>query len=68
MKASVASKTFLKRKVEVAKRAEFEERLQLHLYHKDSATLLAEIVNSCTKPSESPAEVWEKLLCTERKI
>lgn len=34
----------------------------------DSATLLAEIVNSCTKPSESPAEVWEKLLCPERKI
>lgn len=67
MKASVASKTFLKRKVEIAKRAEFEERLELHLYHKDSATLLAEIVNSCTKPSDSPSEVWEKVLCKGRK-
>ena len=31
----------------------------------DSATLLAEIVNSCTKATAPPSEVWEKLLHKE---
>ncbi|KAL9971826.1 hypothetical protein ACROYT_G018037 [Oculina patagonica] len=62
MKSSIANNMFLKRKLEIAKRAEFEERLQIHMYQKDSATLLAEIVNSCTKATAPPSEVWEKLL------
>ncbi|KAJ7371832.1 hypothetical protein OS493_023174 [Desmophyllum pertusum] len=67
MKSSIANNTFLKRKLEIAKRAEFEERLQLHMYQKDSATLLAKIVNSCTKASAPPSEVWERLLHKEDK-
>ncbi|XP_073253126.1 uncharacterized protein [Porites lutea] len=63
MKSNIARTAFLKRKMEVVKRPEFEDRLQEHLYQKDSATLIADIVNSCTKTTVPASEVWEKLLC-----
>lgn len=62
MKSKIANNSFLKRKLDTVKRGEFEERLRTHMYQKDSATLLAEIVNSCTKATAPPSEVWEKLL------
>ncbi|XP_020604138.1 uncharacterized protein LOC110043070 isoform X2 [Orbicella faveolata] len=65
MKSDIANHSFLKRKLDIVKRGEFEERLQKHMYQKDSATLLAEIVNSCTKATVPPSEVWEILLHKE---
>lgn len=64
MKSNIAKNTFLKRKAEIVKRSEFEDRLQMHLYQKDSATLIAEIVNSCTKATAPANEVWQKFLNT----
>ena len=40
MKSSIANNMFLKKKLEIAKRAEFEERLQLHMYQKASILVL----------------------------
>lgn len=57
-----AKREFLKRKLEIVKRQEFEDRLQTHLYQKDSVSLIAEITRSCTKPTASTREVWKKLL------
>jgi len=62
MKSNIANNTFLKRKLDIVKRGEFEERLQIHMCQKDSVTLLAEIVTSCTKATVPASEVWEKLL------
>lgn len=67
MKSNIANHSFFKRKLDIVKRGEFEERLQIHMYQKDSATLLAEVVNSCTKATVPPSEVWEKLLHKEEK-
>lgn len=36
MKSNIANNTFLKRKLDIVKRGEFEERLQIHMYQKGS--------------------------------
>ena len=36
MKSNIANHSFLKRKLDIVKRGEFEERLQVHMYQKAS--------------------------------
>lgn len=60
--SDIAKREFLKKKMEIVKRQEFEERLHMHLYQKDSACLIAEIIHSSLKPTAPPQEVWKKLL------
>ena len=40
MKSNIANNTFLKRKLDIVKRGEFEERLQIHMCQKASVYIL----------------------------
>ena len=44
IKSNIANHSFLKRKLDIVKRGEFEERLHIHMYQKASLTLFCYVV------------------------
>ncbi|XP_036425109.1 uncharacterized protein C8orf48-like [Colossoma macropomum] len=64
--ADLAMNYFIRKKKNQLQAQLLEERIQSHLYNKDTGCLLGEILKDLPKPSDDPSEIWQRLLSTER--
>ncbi|KAL7863427.1 hypothetical protein SRHO_G00124110 [Serrasalmus rhombeus] len=64
--ADLAMNYFIKKKMNQLQAQLLDERIQSHLYNKDTVCLLGEILKDLPKPSDDPGEIWQRLLSTER--
>ncbi|EDO49762.1 predicted protein [Nematostella vectensis] len=61
-KEAAAAAHFIREKRTHLEKELVAQKLQEHLYQKNSVTLIAEIINSGPKPKDAPQDVWDRLL------
>ncbi|KAL6479652.1 hypothetical protein MHYP_G00106850 [Metynnis hypsauchen] len=64
--ADLALNYFIRKKTNQLRAQLLDERIQSHLYNKDTVCLLGELLKDLPKPSDDPCEIWQRLLSAER--
>ncbi|KAG9271935.1 hypothetical protein AMEX_G12873 [Astyanax mexicanus] len=65
--ADLAMNFFIRKKRNQLQAQLLQEKMDLHLYNKDTVCLLGEMLKDMPKPSDDPCEIWKRLLTTERQ-
>ncbi|XP_066505385.1 uncharacterized protein C8orf48-like [Hoplias malabaricus] len=60
--AEIAMNFFIRNKCSQLQTQLLEEKIESHLYSRDTVCLLGELLQDMPKPSDDPCEIWRRLL------